>query len=318
MHNWFAMIAFTLFVLGMLALDLGVFHRRPHDVSVREAAIWSGVWIALSIAAGIGLYFWKGPESGMQYFAAYLLEKSLSVDNVFLFTMIFSSLAVPLKYQHRLLFWGVLGALAMRAILIGFGAALISRFEWVLWLAGVLLIIAGIRLWRRDRKAPDPERNIAARWVRRLLPVVDDAGESFFLRRKGRWFATSLLLALVMIEVTDVVLALDSIPAVFSITRDPLIIYVSNILALLGLRSLYFVLAGVMRKLRYLHAGLATILMFVGLKMLLESFVQVPVMASLGVLGAILTITVFAGRVSFHISGPSKRLCIRAWLQPGR
>ncbi len=262
MQNLFAEIVFTLVVLGVLALDLGVFHRHPHRVSIREAAMWSGIWITLSIGAGIGLYLWRGPESGMRFFAAYLLEKSLSMDNVFVFAVIFSSLAVPLKYQHKLLFYGVLGALAMRGTLIAAGAAFMRRFEWALWFFGVLVIISGVRLWRRPRTVPDPERNGALRLARCLLPMAHDAGESFFVRRNGRWVATSLLIALILIEGTDLMLAVDSIPAALAVGRDPLIVYSSNILALLGLRSLYFVLAGILAKLRYLHFGFAVILIF--------------------------------------------------------
>ena len=325
MDNLVWMVLLTVFFLAMLVLDLGVFHRRPHEISIREAAVWSGVWVALSFAFGIGLYFWKGAESGVQFFTGYILEKSLSLDNLFLLAVIFGSLAIPPKYQHRTLFYGVLGAITLRAAFIAAGTALLAHFSWVLSVFGVFLLVAGVKLLRRQRPAPDPQTNLVARWAQRVIPIVQEFGGSFFVRRNRRWFATPLFLALVMVEVTDMVLALDSIPAIFSVTREPLIVYSSTMFAVLGLRSLYFLLAGVTARLRYLHTGLAAILIFVGAKMLVGHFVEIPAVLSLGVVCGILLIAVFASlhtakrdiglvtrppkdRVSLHSQGVSTSL----------
>ena len=306
MSNLIPMLLLALAVLGVLGLDLGVFNRHPHQVSAREAAVWSAVWIALSVAAGVGIYYWQGAETSIQFFTAYVVEKSLSLDNLFLFSVIFSSMAVSPQYQHRLLFWGVLGALFLRGAMIATGAAMIARFEWVLWIIGVALIITGFRLWGHEHKAPDPERNIAVRGLRRIFPIAQQTNGSFFVRRGGRWFATSLFVALVMIEAVDIVMALDSIPAVFAVTRDAFVVYASNILAILGMRSLYFLLAGFIDKLRYLRPGLAIILVFVGLKMLLSGFCEIPLLVSSGTIMAILAVTfVF----SLCASRPPRALC---------
>jgi tellurite resistance protein TerC len=263
-------------------------------VTVTEAAVWSGVWIVLSCAFGVGLYFWRGGEIAVQFFTGYILEKSLSLDNLILMAVIFGSLAIPSKFQHRVLFYGVLGAITLRAAFIAAGAALLAHFSWVLSGFGVLLLVAGVRLLRRQRPAPDPQRNLVVRWAKRVIPMAQVFEGSFFVRRNSWWFATPLLLALVMIEVTDLVLATDSIPAIFSVTREPLIVYSSTMFAVLGLRSLYFLLAGVIARLRYLHMGLATILIFLGTKMLVAHFVQVPAALSLGIVSCILLVAVFA------------------------
>jgi tellurite resistance protein TerC len=294
MNNLIWMMLLTLFFLAMLVLDLGIFHRRPHEISIKEAAVGSGVWVALSLAFGIGLYFWKGAESGVQFFTGYILEKSLSVDNLFLIAVIFGSLGIPPKFQHKTLFYGVLGAIALRAVFIAAGTALLARFSWVLSVFGVFLLVAGVKLLRRHRPDPDPQSNLVIRWAQRVISMVQDDGGSFFVVCHGRRFATPLFLALVMVEVTDMVLALDSIPAIFSVTREPLIVYSSTMFAVLGLRSLYFLLAGVTAKLRYLHTGLAAILIFVGTKMLVEHFVEIPAALSLGVVCGILLIAIFA------------------------
>ena len=294
MDNLVWMVLLTAFFLAMLVLDLGVFHRRPHEISLREAAVWSGVWVALSFAFGIGLYFWQGAESGVQFFTGYVLEKSLSVDNLCLLPVIFGSLAIPPKYQHRTLFYGVLGAITLRAAFIAAGAALLARFSWVLSVFGVFLLVAGVKLLRRQRPAPDPQTNLVVRWARCVIPMVQEFGGSFFVRRNRRWFATPLFLALVMVEFTDMVLAMDSIPAIFSVTREPLIVYSSTMFAVLGLRSLYFLLAGVTARLRYLHTGLAAILIFVGAKMLVGHFAKIPTVLSLGVVCGIVLVAVFA------------------------
>jgi tellurite resistance protein TerC len=294
MDNLVWIVLLTVFFLAMLVLDLGVFHRRPHEISTREAAAWSGVWVALSFAFGIGLYIWKGAESGVQFFTGYILEESLSLDNLFLLAVIFGSLAIPPKYRHRTLFYGVLGAIILRAAFIAVGTALLAHFRWVLSVFGVFLLVAGVKLLRRQRPAPDPHTNLLVRWAQRVIPMVQEFGGSFFVWRNKRWFATPLLLALVMIEFTDMMLAMDSIPAIFSVTREPLIVYSSTMFAVLGLRSLYFLLAGVAARLRYLHVGLAAILIFVGAKMLVGHFVAIPTVLSLAILCGIVLVTVFA------------------------
>ena len=294
MNSLIGMMLLTVFFLAMLVLDLGVFHRRPHEISIKEAAVWSGVWVAVSFIFGIGLYFWKGAESGLEFFTGYILEKSLSLDNLFLLAVIFGSLRIPPKFQHKTLFYGVFGAIVLRAVFIAAGMALLARFGWVLSVFGIFLLVAGIRLLRHERTAPDPQTNLVVRWAQRVIPVVQDYGGSFFIHRNGRRFATPLFLALVMVEVTDIVLALDSIPAIFSVTREPLIVYSATMFGVLGLRSLYFLLAAVTARLRYLHTGLAAILIFVGAKMLVGHFVEIPVALSLGVICGILLIAIFA------------------------
>ncbi len=308
MDNLVWIVLLTAFFLAMLVLDLEVFHRRPHQISIREAAVWSGVWVALSCAFGVSLYIWKGAQSGVQFFTGYILEKSLSVDNLFLLAVIFDSLAIPPKQQHRTLFYGVLGAITLRAAFIAAGAALLARFSWVLSLFGVFLLVAGVRLLRRQRPTPDPQANLVVRWARCAIPMVQELGGSFFVRRNRRWFATPLFLALVMVEVTDMVLALDSIPAIFGVTREPLIVYSSTMFAVLGLRSLYFLLAGVTARLRYLHMGVAAILIFVGAKLLVGHFLQIPAVLSLGVVCGFLLISVFVSlHTAKHDSAPVSR-----------
>lgn len=311
MDNLVSIVLLTAFLLAMLVLDLGVFHRRPHEISIREAAVWSGVWVALSLAFGIGLYFWKGAESGVQFFTGYVLEKSLSLDNLFLIAAIFGSLAIPPKHQHRTLFYGVLGAITLRAAFIAAGTALLARFSWVLSVFGVFLLVAGVRLLRHQRPAPDPQTNLVVRWARCVIPMVQDFGGPFFVRRSGRRFATPLFLALVMVEFTDMMLAVDSIPAIFSVTREPFIVYSSTMFAVLGLRSLYFLLAGVTARLRHLHVGLAAILIFVGAKMLVGHFAEIPTLLSLGLVCGILLAAVLASlhtakRDSGSVSRPPK------------
>lgn len=298
MDNSVLTILFTLFILGMLALDLGVFHRRARAVSFGESAIWSAVWVALALAFNAFLYFWQGAQPALEFLGGYLLERSLSMDNVFLIALIFSSMAVPAAYQHRILFWGVLGALAMRVTLIAAGVAAVARFGWVLYVFGGFLIITGVRLLRQKPEASHPELNPIVRVAHHILPIAEDEGQttemSFFVRRKGKVLATPLFLVLIMVEAADLILALDSIPAVFAVTRDPFVVYTSNVFALLGLRSLYFVLAGVISRLRYLRAGLAFILVFVGAKMLLGYFYKPPVWLSLLVICATFIVSVVA------------------------
>lgn len=275
---------FVVFVLAMLALDLGVFHRKAHAVRFREAATWSAVWVGLALAFGAWVWRNHGASTGMEFLTGYLIEKALSVDNIFVFLMIFSFFAVPPAYQHRVLFWGILGALVMRAIFIVTGAALLERFHWVIYLFGAFLVVTGVKmLIARDRRI-EPDRNPVFRLFKRWVPSVPDyRGSRFVVREGGKWLATPLLLVVVTVEATDVVFAVDSIPAIFAVTRDPFIVFTSNIFAILGLRAMYFMLAGMMDRFAYLKVGLSLVLTFVGAKMLLADLYKLPVLASLAV-----------------------------------
>jgi tellurite resistance protein TerC len=283
-NAWF-WVGFNAFILAMLALDLAVFHRRAHAVSLREAAIWSGVWIGISFAFALGLWLFAGGPPALAFLTGYIIEKSLSVDNLFVFVTIFSYFAVPDKYQHRVLFWGIIGAALMRGVFVGAGAYLLRRFDWVMYAFGALLVFTAFRMAMR-RPGPFPgETNRVVRLVRRLLPVTEQLhGSSFFARVNGRLAATPLLLVLVLIEVSDIIFAVDSIPAIFAVTREPFLVYTATMLAVLGLRAMYFLLAGVVARFHYLHYGLAFILLFVGAKMLLADVYEVPVLLSLAVI----------------------------------
>lgn len=288
-------IGFNAFVLAMLALDLGVFHRKSHEVSMREAATWSAVWVALALVFNAGLYYFRGPTPALEFFTGYLIEKSLSVDNIFVFALIFSYFSVPKLYQHRVLFWGVLGALVLRAFFILAGAALLAKFHWILYVFGAFLILTGLKMAFFSDKEMDPAENPVLKLVKRLIPVTPEYhGKNFFIRQAGKWVATPLFLVLILVETTDVIFAVDSIPAIFAVTRDPFIVYTSNVFAILGLRSLYFLLAGVMGKFRYLKLGLAAVLIFVGIKMSLVDFFKIPGLVSLGVIALCLTVAVVA------------------------
>ena len=294
-------IGFLIFVLAMLALDLGVFNRKAHTVSVREAGTWTAVWVSLALIFNLGLYFVAGPQIGLEFLTGYLIEYSLSVDNIFVFVLIFSAFAVPPQYQHRVLFWGILGALVMRGAMIALGAALIDNFHWIIYIFGAFLVFAGVRMFFSDEgDTVDLEKNAALRFVRRLFPVTDGyRGAKFTVLEAGRRMVTPLLLVLVMIELTDLVFALDSIPAIFAITQNPFIVFTSNIFAILGLRSLYFLLAGVIHKFVYLRYGLAFVLTFVGVKMLVEYFhITIPIVASLGIIVGALVISIVASLLS--------------------
>lgn len=288
-------IGFNAFVLAMLALDLGVFHRKSHEVGVREALTWSAVWVTLALVFNAGLYFFRGPTPALEFFTGYLIEKSLSVDNIFVFALLFSYFAVPKLYQHRVLFWGVLGALVLRAFFIVAGAALLAKFHWILYVFGGFLILTGAKMALFSDKEMDPAENPVLKLIKRLIPVTPEYhGKSFFVRQGGKLWATPLFLVLVLVETTDVIFAVDSIPAIFAVTRDPFIVYTSNVFAILGLRSLYFLLAGVMGKFRYLKLGLAAVLVFVGIKMTAVDFVKIPGLVSLGVIALCLTVAVVA------------------------
>lgn len=291
-------VGFVAFILAMLALDLGVLNRKAHEISLREAAVWSAVWIGLALLFNAVLFFWQGSGVALEFFTAYLIEKSLSVDNIFVFVVIFASFGVPAAYQHRVLFWGILGALVMRGALIALGITLLSLFDWVLYVFGVFLVITGVRLAFRREQTIHPNKNPLVRLAQRILPVTDSyEGTRFFVRRSGQLAATPLLLVLILIESTDLLFALDSIPAVLAITVDPFIVYTSNVFAILGLRSLYFLLARSVQRFRYLNVGLAAILAFVGVKMLLHDIVHIPISVSLGGIAAILVVTIAASLV---------------------
>jgi tellurite resistance protein TerC len=291
-------IGFNVFVLAMLALDLGVFHRKAHEVNVKEALWWSAVWIALALAFNAGIYFFRGEEDALEFLTGYLLEKALSVDNIFVFIMIFAYFKVPARYQHKVLFWGILGALVMRALFIAGGVTLIQKFHWVIYVFGGFLILTGIRMALHQDTEIRPEKNPVLKLFRRFMPVAErHKGDSFFIKQNGRRFATPLFIVLLMIETTDVIFAVDSIPAILAITTDPFIVYTSNVFAILGLRALYFALAGVMQMFHYLAYGLAAILVFVGAKMMLADFYKLPISVALGVVAGILTIAIVASLV---------------------
>lgn len=291
-------VGFVAFVLAMLALDLGVFNRKSHAISMKEAGIWTAVWISLALVFNVVIYFWQGQTPALEFLTGYLIEKALSVDNLFVFALIFAMFAVPGKFQHRVLFWGVLGALIMRGIFIAAGAALLERFHWLIYVMGAFLIFTGIKLALQKETEIHPDRNPLVRLVSKIFPVTKTYhGESFFVRVNGALTATPLLIVLLIVESTDVVFAVDSIPAIFAVTRDPFIVYTSNVFAILGLRSLYFLLAGALDKFHYLKPALAVILSFVGLKMLVSTFVKIPVGVSLGVIATLLIVAVIASLV---------------------
>ena len=281
----------------MLALDLGVFRRGSHEVKMKEALAWCGVWLALALAFNGIVYQWRGSELGTQFLAAYLVEVCLSVDNVFIFIVIFAFFKIGPRWQHRVLFWGILGAVVMRATFILAGVSVIQRFHWVLYLFGAFLVYAGVKmaLPRAEVVDVDPDHNVAVRLFRRFFPVVTrQEGGQFFIREAGRMAATQLFIVLLVVETTDLVFALDSLPAVLAISKDGFVALTSNIFAILGLRSLYFALNGVMQLFRYLKLGLAVILVFIGVKMLIEHWLAISTLFSLGVIGVVLTVAVLA------------------------
>ncbi|HEX6068558.1 MAG TPA: TerC family protein [Longimicrobiaceae bacterium] len=299
MENVWPWVGFNVFVLAMLALDLFVFHRKAHEVSTREAATWTAFWIVLALVFNYGVYHFRGAEAGLEFLTGYLIEKALSVDNIFVFVLIFSYFNVPLKYQHRVLFWGILGALVMRGTMIGAGAALIHQFHWIIYVFGAFLVFTGVRMATHGEHDIEPEANPVLKLVRRLIPVTNVYhGQDFFVHERVgdrvRWVATPLFVVLVLVESTDLIFAVDSIPAIFAITTDTFIVYTSNVFAILGLRALYFLLAGVIHKFHFLKLGLSAVLVFVGTKMLLADIVKIPIVASLGVIAGILAISVIA------------------------
>ena len=284
---------FGLLVFVLLALDLGVFHRRVHVIGLREALLWSIFWICLALVFNVGVYYWFGKTHALEFFTGYVIEKALSVDNIFVFVVIFSYFAVPQELHHRVLFWGILGALVLRGIFILAGAALIQTFHWVIYVFGAFLVFTGVKLFLDRGSEVHPENNPVFRFFRRFVRSVDGyRGAHFLVTENGARHATPLLLVLVCIEATDVVFALDSIPAIFAITRDPFIVYTSNIFAILGLRALYFLVAGIIPKFRFLRVGLAVVLVFVGVKMLIEGFYEIPIVFSLAFILTVLALSV--------------------------
>lgn len=286
-------ILFNIFVLGMLGLDLGVLHRKAHEVKIKEALIWSVVWIALALLFNVGIYFWRGSQQALEFFTGYLIEKSLSVDNIFVFLLIFSYFRVDPVHQHRVLFWGILGALIMRAIFIAVGVTLIEQFHWVIYIFGVFLVLTGIKMALEKDKEIHPEKNPILKLFRRFMPTTENYVQGkFFTKLNGRAAATPLFIVLIVIETTDVIFAVDSIPAILAITTDSFIVYTSNVFAILGLRALFFALAGVMKAFHYLHYGLSAILVFIGMKMVLVDIYKIPIVVALSVVAGILIISV--------------------------
>jgi tellurite resistance protein TerC len=298
-------VGFIMFVLAMLAIDLGIFHRKAHAISIKEATIWSIVWISLSLLFNLGLYFfwdkisfestYSNSEAALAFLTGYLIEKSLSVDNIFVFVLLFTYFAVPAAHQHRVLFWGIIGALIMRGTLIAVGAALLKEFHWIIYIFGIFLIYTGFRMASHQNEDLNPDQNVLLKFLRRVMPVTNTyAGDKFFVRRAGRLMATPLLVVLLVVESTDLVFAVDSIPAIFAVTQDAFIVFTSNVFAILGLRSLYFLLAGVVDKFHYLKLGLSVVLVFVGIKMVIVDLYKIPVGMSLGVIAAILITSIIA------------------------
>ncbi|WP_146900277.1 TerC family protein [Adhaeribacter aerolatus] len=286
-------IGFNLFVLLMLALDLGVFNRKAHVVSVKEALTWSAVWISLSLVFNVLVYYWFGEHKAVEFLTGYVLEKTLSVDNIFVFVLIFKYFQIPSMYQHKILFWGILGALLMRVIFIFAGVALIEKFHWTIYLFGVFLIYTGYKMFTEKDKEMEPEKNPVIRFFRKIIPVTNQLeGDKFFVKQAGKLHATPLFLVLILIEVSDLIFAVDSIPAILAITQDQFIVYTSNVFAILGLRSLYFALAHVIHRFVFLSTGLAIILIFVGLKMVMIDVFKVPTFISLLVIAFIITVSI--------------------------
>ena len=291
-------VGFTTFVVAMLALDLGVFHRKAHEVEFKEALIWSCVWVGLALTFNAVVWNWFGPTKGLEFTTGYLIEKALSVDNIFVFLVIFSYFAVPKEHHHRVLFWGILGALVMRAVFIFAGAALLEAFHWVIYVFGGILIVTGVKMLVQRNVEIKPQNNPVFKLFQRFVPSVPEYhGAKFWVKKGATWFATPLLAVLVAVEATDLVFAVDSIPAVFAVTKDPFIVYTSNIFAILGLRAMYFLLAGVMDRFRYLKVGLAAVLVFVGVKMCIVEVYKIPVGVSLGVVAGILALSVVASLI---------------------
>ena len=289
-------VFFTAAIIALLLVDLGLFQRKERDIKIKEALGWSAVWITLALLFNVGLFFWHGKEASLQFLTGYLIELTLSVDNLFVFVLIFMYFKVPTQYQHKVLFWGIIGAQVMRGLLIGLGVALIWKFHWILYLFGIFLVFTGVKMgFQKEAAEISPERNVLVRIFRKFMPITAGYhGSRFFVKLDGRRCATLLFVVVLVVETTDLVFALDSIPAIFAITTDPFIIYTSNIFAILGLRSLYFALAGLMNLFHYLKIGLAVVLSFVGTKMLLAEVFPIPIMLTLLVVGGVILLSILA------------------------
>jgi len=299
-------IIFNAFVLIMLALDLGVFHRKTHEISLRESLTWTFIWIFLALVFNAIIYFWRGREQALEFFTGYLVEKSLSVDNIFVFLMIFTYFRIPSIYQHKVLFWGIIGALILRVIFIFAGVALIEKFHFTIYLFGALLVFSGYQMFQHNNTKIDPDKNPVIRFFKRFMPVTPDLREDkFFVKTGGKRFATPLFLVLILIETTDVIFAVDSIPAILAITQDQFIVYTSNVFAILGLRSLYFALAGVVHRFWLLSYGLAVVLIFAGLKMMLIDFYKIPIEWSLAFIALVITSSII---LSLKLKNPENKL----------
>lgn len=297
-------ISFNIFILLMLALDLGVLQRKTHAISVKEALIWSGVWILLALLFNAFIYYDMGEDKAIEFFTGYLLERSLSIDNIFVFVLLFSYFKVPAEYQHKVLFWGVLGALVLRAILIVLGVVLIAKFSWVIYVFGAFLVFTGFKMAFQDDTQIEPEKNIFIRMFKKFFPVTNEYHDgNFFVTIEKKKFATPLVIVLIATEVTDLIFAFDSIPAIFAVTNDPFIIYTSNIFAILGLRAMYFALAGIITKFHYLKVGLSMILIFIGFKMLMEGIYKIPIGYSLGVIAIVLLASILLSLIKPKTDG---------------
>lgn len=300
-------VLFNVFVIAMLMVDLKVFHRDSHRISVRESLAWTMVWVGLALLFNVGIYFWRGEQKALEFLTGYLVEKSLSVDNLFVFLLIFTYFGVEDRYQHNALFWGIIGALVMRAAFILAGVTLITKFSWVIYVFGAFLVFIGIKMAVKRNREIHPEKNPVINLIRRFVPLSKDFSDgSYFIKEGGKWLATPLFIVLVTIETTDIIFAVDSIPAVLAISTDPFIVYTSNVFAILGLRALFFALAGVMNKFEYLNYGLAAVLVFVGVKMLISRFAHIPVQYALGVVVAVLAVSIvlsiaFPGKGRSHL-----------------
>lgn len=303
-NNWF-WIGFNVFVLIMLALDLGVFHKKTKEISVRQGLAWSALWIGLALVFNLLVYYWWGPVKAIEFFTGYLIEKALSVDNIFVFVLIFTSFKIPASYQHRVLFWGIIGALVMRVIFIFAGVALLEKFHWMIYLFGGILVFTGYKMLARNKEREmEVAKNPVINFFKKFIPVtIELHGEKFFIRQNGKKYATPLFAVLILIETTDLIFAVDSIPAILAITNDPFIVYTSNVFAILGLRSLYFALAGIIQRFQYLSVGLAVVLIFVGLKMMLIDFYKIPVALSLGII-----ITILAASILYSLKKTKQQL----------
>lgn len=294
-HELIFWVVFNLFVVAMLAIDLGVLNRKAHVVHFREAITWTLVWIGLAIGFAVGVFFWRGKPVALEFTTGYLVELALSVDNLFVFLLVFRFFKVPGQFQHKVLFWGILGALVMRGIFIYAGVALIHRFHWIIYVFGAFLVYTGLKLAFQKETEVHPDQNPVVRWFRKIMPVTRDyVGGKFFTRSQMGLAATPLFLVLIVVETTDVLFAADSIPAILAITHDPFIVYTSNVFAIMGLRSMYFALAGMMDIFHHLHYGLSAILSFIGVKMLISNYYKIPTAWALGIVAGVLALSVVA------------------------